>query len=65
MVGTGKGAESGILIRSGEALETAHKLTAVIFDKTGTLTKGAPALTDIQVTDSFDEERLLVLAASA
>jgi Cu+-exporting ATPase len=53
------------LIRSGEALETAHKLTAVIFDKTGTLTKGAPALTDIQVTDSFDEERLLVLAASA
>jgi Cu+-exporting ATPase len=65
MVGTGKGAENGILIRSGEALETAHKLTAVIFDKTGTLTKGAPALTDIQVTDSFDEERLLVLAASA
>ncbi|MBI2357559.1 MAG: copper-translocating P-type ATPase [Deltaproteobacteria bacterium] len=65
MVGTGKGAESGILIRSGEALETAHKLTAVIFDKTGTLTRGEPALTDLEATDSFDEERLLMLAASA
>src|ERR1035437_3559282 len=48
-VGTGKGATSGILIRSAEALETAHKLDTVILDKTGTLTKGAPALTDVLV----------------
>ncbi|MBI5740569.1 MAG: copper-translocating P-type ATPase [Nitrospirae bacterium] len=47
MVGTGKGAENGILIRSGEALETAHKITAVVLDKTGTLTKGEPEVTDI------------------
>jgi P-type Cu+ transporter len=65
MVGTGKGAENGILIRSGEALETAHRLTAVIFDKTGTLTKGEPALTDLETADGVDEDRLLILAASA
>ncbi len=65
MVGTGKGAENGILIRSGEALETAHKLTALIFDKTGTLTKGEPALTDVRAVDGFNKETLLVLAASA
>lgn len=47
IVGTGKGAEKGILIRSGEALETAHKITTVVFDKTGTLTKGKPEVTDI------------------
>ncbi len=47
MVGTGKGAENGVLIRSGGALETAHKVTAIILDKTGTLTKGAPAVTDV------------------
>jgi len=47
MVGTGKGAENGILIRSGEALEKAHTITAVVFDKTGTLTKGKPEVTDI------------------
>ncbi len=47
MVGTGKGAENGILIRSGEALETAHKINTVVFDKTGTLTKGQPEVTDI------------------
>ncbi len=47
MVGVGKGAENGILIKSGEALETAHKLGAIVFDKTGTLTKGEPEVTDI------------------
>ena len=49
MVGTGKGAESGVLIRSAEALETAHKLDAIVLDKTGTITRGEPALTDVVV----------------
>ncbi|MGC1513048.1 MAG: heavy metal translocating P-type ATPase [Acidimicrobiales bacterium] len=65
MVGTGKGATSGILIRSAEALETAHKLDTVILDKTGTITKGAPALTDVIVTGSLTEDDLLRLVASA
>ena len=65
MVGTGKGAENGILIRSGEALETAHKLTALIFDKTGTLTKGEPALTDVFATGDIEGTKLLGLVASA
>ena len=64
MVGTGKGAENGVLIRSAEALETAHKLNAIVLDKTGTITKGAPALTDV-VTDGLDEETFLRLVASA
>ena len=53
MVGTGKGAENGILIRSGEALETAHKITTVVFDKTGTLTQGKPVVTDVIVNKGF------------
>jgi Cu+-exporting ATPase len=65
MVGTGKGAESGILIKGGEALEGAHKLDTVILDKTGTLTKGAPALTDLVVGEGIDEVELLRLVASA
>ena len=67
MVGTGKGATSGILIRSAEALETAHKLDTIILDKTGTLTKGAPALTDVVVADegSVEADELLGLVASA
>jgi len=65
MVGTGKGAENGVLIRSGEALETAHKIKAIILDKTGTLTQGKPVVTDIAVTPDFREEELLMMAASA
>ncbi len=65
MVGTGKGATSGILIRSAEALETAHKLDTVILDKTGTITKGTPALTDVVVTGPVAEDDLLRLVASA
>lgn len=65
MVGTGKGAENGILIRSAEALETAHKLNAVILDKTGTITEGRPALTDVIAADGFEELELLILTAGA
>ncbi|MBI5252835.1 MAG: copper-translocating P-type ATPase [Euryarchaeota archaeon] len=63
MVGTGKGAENGVLIRSGESLETAHKLNTIILDKTGTLTKGKPAVTDI-IPNSFPEGEVLRIAAS-
>jgi Cu+-exporting ATPase len=65
MVGTGRGAERGILIRGGEALETAHRLTAVILDKTGTVTRGKPALTDVVAAPGFDDAGLLSMAASA
>lgn len=67
MVGMGKGAESGILFKNSEALERAHKLTAIVLDKTGTLTRGEPSVTDIVVSKNMtlDETRLLALAASA
>jgi Cu+-exporting ATPase len=65
MVGVGKAAEHGVLIRNGEALETASRLTTVVLDKTGTITKGKPELTDVVPLEGFDEEELLRLAAVA
>ncbi|MFE2581443.1 heavy metal translocating P-type ATPase [Streptomyces sp. NPDC059378] len=65
MVGTGKGAQAGILIRSAEALETAHKLDTVVLDKTGTVTAGKPVLTDVHPAGGFDETALLRLVAAA
>ncbi len=65
MVGTGKGARAGILIRSAEALETACRLDTIVLDKTGTITAGKPALTDVQPAPGFDEVRLLAVAAAA
>jgi P-type Cu+ transporter len=65
MVATGKGAENGSLIRSAEALETAHKLQAIVLDKTGTITRGEPALTDVVVLGGIAADELVRLAAGA
>ena len=65
MVGTGKGAELGVLIKGGEALETTHKIDAVVLDKTGTITQGKPELTDIVLYTSVEETDVLALAADA
>jgi P-type Cu+ transporter len=65
MVGTGKGAESGILIKGGETLEGVHKLDTIVLDKTGTLTKGKPELTDVVAPDGLSGVQLLRLVASA
>ena len=64
MVGTGKGAENGILIKSGEALETAYKIKTVVFDKTGTITEGKPILTNLIAYGKYNENELLKIAAS-
>ncbi len=64
LIGTGLGAESGILIKGGEALETTHKLTTVVFDKTGTLTKGQPSVTDV-IPVGVEQKEALMLAAVA
>ncbi|MEL7667791.1 MAG: heavy metal translocating P-type ATPase [Actinomycetota bacterium] len=64
MVGTGKGAENGILIKSGEALETAYKIEAIVFDKTGTLTHGKPVVTDVELAEGHDVDRVFMLAAA-
>ncbi len=63
MVGTGKGAENGILIKGGEHLERAYKLNSIVLDKTGTITKGKPEVTDIISLSNMDEEQILKLAA--
>lgn len=64
MVGTGKGAENGILIKSGEHLERAHKMDTIVLDKTGTITKGEPEVTDIITFNGVDRDELLRIAAS-
>ncbi len=64
MVGVGKAAEAGVLIRNGEALQNASKITVMLLDKTGTITLGKPKVTDIYITNNMDEARLLALAAS-
>ena len=64
MVGTGKGAEYGILIKSGEALEVTHRIDTIVFDKTGTITEGKPRVTDIIPAGGVSRERLLRIAAS-
>ena len=64
MVGTGKGAENGILIKSGDALETAHQIDTVVLDKTGTITSGEPRVTDLVCEPGYDEKTLLELAGA-
>jgi Cu+-exporting ATPase len=64
MVGTGRGAEMGILIKNAQALETLHRIDTIVFDKTGTITRGEPSVTDIFTEGSYEENYLLKLASS-
>lgn len=65
MVGTGKGAENGVLIKGGDALESTHKIQTIVFDKTGTITEGKPVVTDIFTFNGYDEEKVLSVAATS
>ena len=65
LAGVGKGAEYGVLLRSGEYIEKARKLNIVVFDKTGTLTKGEPSVTDVKTFNGFTETDVLFFAGSA
>ncbi|MDH4222500.1 MAG: heavy metal translocating P-type ATPase, partial [candidate division Zixibacteria bacterium] len=65
MVGTGKGAEKGVLIKGGESLETAHRINTIVFDKTGTLTKGEPEVTDIVPSDKYSLKEILFYSGCA
>ena len=65
MVGTGKGAEAGILFKNAESLQMAQKINTIVFDKTGTLTKGEPQVTDVVTISDYSEEDILLFAAVA
>ena len=65
MAGTAKGAQNGILIKGGEYLEIAHKMTAIVFDKTGTLTRGKPSVTDVIPVGNHTRQEIIKIAASA
>ncbi|MDT2522444.1 heavy metal translocating P-type ATPase [Enterococcus raffinosus] len=65
MVGTGKGAENGVLIKGGDALESTHKIQTIVFDKTGTITEGKPVVTDIFTFNGYDKEKVLSVAATS
>lgn len=65
MVGTGKGAEYGVLIKGGQPLETTHRIETIVFDKTGTITEGKPVVTDIITTKEYKEDEILIIAGSA
>lgn len=65
MVGTGKGAEYGVLIKGGQPLETTHRIETIVFDKTGTITEGKPVVTDIITTEEYKEDEILIIAGSA